>query len=168
MIVDSIASKIGEIAKAEGDPKAKMKQIADLLKKQDKIMSLLAEPKADGQESPSAEHVALDRRIAQLTSMLEQYQAKERQQALQATIEQELTAAGLDKQNPIHVSELFSKTLFATESVDARKALIADRVALVKPAAGGSHQFQTPKSGSTFQNTSEQLDAKSFARRLLS
>lgn len=42
MIVDSIALKIGEIAKAEGDPKSKVKQIADLLKKQDKIMALLS------------------------------------------------------------------------------------------------------------------------------
>ncbi len=171
MIVDSIAVKIGEIAKADGDPKAKMKSIAELLKKQDKIMALLADKPAEGDkpaDAPAAEST-LQREIAGLRSMLEQYQAKEKLVALEATIGAELKAAGLDATNGAHVSPTFKKQLLAIESAHERKPLIDDRAALVKAAGGGG--YQTPVTSGANPGSGpalESMDWKQFANELRS
>jgi hypothetical protein len=168
IIIDSIAAQIGEIAKAEGDPKTKMKQIADLLKKQDKIMTLLGSKPAGDEGKPAEEHTLLISKVTTLTQQLEQYQAKERLATLKATIEQELAAAGLAKDNPVHVSELFMKQLLTTEAVTDRAALIKDRASLVG-AAGKAPQFQPPQSQGTYKPTMEQSnDPNYWMQRLLS
>lgn len=169
MLVDSMAAKITEISKGSADAKTKIKQITDLLKKQDKIMAMLKDEPAGGaksEEGSSEEHAKLSQQIAGLTAQLEQYQAKEKLATLKATIEQELTAAGLIKDNPLHISELFMNQLMATEAVTDRAALIKDRVALVTP--NKRTQFQSPQSQQTYAPSLEQVDAKAFASRLFS
>lgn len=167
MIVDSIAAKIGEIAKGDGDPKEKIKQIADLLKKQDKIMALLGDKPAEGDVAappPGQEH-ELVKKINGLTQLIEQYQAKERSEQLQQTIESELKESGLDPKSPVHVSEVFAKQLLATESVNGRKSLIADRVALVKVGKGSP----SPKSGNGhLTQATEEISTEQFLSRLRS
>jgi hypothetical protein len=150
ILIDTMASKIMDISKGDGDAKTKAKAITELLKKQDKIMAMLKEPAAGGEEAPSEEHTKLSQQIAGLTQQLEQYQAKERRAALKAAIEQELATAGLAKDNPVHVSELFMKQLLTTEAVSDRAALIKDLVALVGESRGS--QYQPPRSQPTFES----------------
>lgn len=155
------------------DVKATMKKIAEIMKAQAKLMG---EPSADPAEpAPGAEQVQWQSQIALLTEQVKQYQAKEAQVQRLEQIGKELAAAGLDSKNPRHVSELFSKQLLATESVDERKALISDRAALLGavPSAApitGAASASVPSGGPTYTppvNTLEQLDAKQFASRLL-
>lgn len=149
MLIDTMASKIMEISKGEGDAKTKAKAITELLKKQDKIMAMLKDPAPAADAAPSEEHTKLSQQIAGLTQQLEQYQAKEKLATLKASIEQELATAGLDKANPLQVSELFMKQLLTTESVADRTALIKDRVSLVGVA---NPRYQAPKSQPTFES----------------
>ncbi len=150
MLIDTMASKIMEISKGEGDAKTKAKAITELLKKQDKIMAMLKEPAAAADAPASSEeHTKLSQQIAGLTQQLEQYQAKEKLATLKASIEQELATAGLDKANPLQVSELFMKQLLTTESVADRTAMIKDRVSLVGVA---NPRYQAPKSQPTFES----------------
>jgi hypothetical protein len=145
------------------DMKGILAKVKQILTAQDKLLGNGVMPDDAGQEQ-----IRLQQQVGQLTAQLEQYQAKEKQAALMQTIEQELTAAGLDKTNPTHVSELFSKQLLACESVDARKALIEDRKALVG-TAGRRVQATEQRDGkprSTPSYTTEEIDPKTFANRL--
>jgi len=177
MIVDSIAAKITEISKSSDDPKTKIKQIADLLKKQDKIMSMLNDKSADkaaDNSGESTEQKDLREQLTKLTATLEQYQAKEQQQQRQALIEQELAAAGLNASDEKQCSKVFLGQLEACESVADRKTLIDDRAAIVRGQSGtAGHglpgRSSLPKSQpSQPSHALEQVDAASFARRLMS
>ena len=151
------------------DMKATMKKIAEIMKAQEKLMGGGSTPPTETEgkdiEKDGEESLAFQVQIANLRQELESYRAKEKQAAVTESINTALAAAGLDPKNPTHVSELFSKQLIATESEDDRKALIADRAALVgaKPATESSQPTYTP---ATSQAT-ESIDAKSFASRLL-
>lgn len=125
-LLESIASKITAIVKGKDDSKTKMRAIADLLKKQDKLMALLD----DGEETPPADPVAQEQ-IRQLTAKLQTFEQKEAAAARLTAISEELAAAGLDRTNTLHVSEMFSTMLLKCESKDDRAALIKDRAALV-------------------------------------
>jgi hypothetical protein len=165
MLIDTMASKIMEISKGDGDAKTKAKAITELLKKQDKIMAMLKEPAAGGEEAPSEEHVKLSQQLTSLTRQLEQYQAKEKQATLKAAIEQELATAGLVKDNPLHVSELFMKQLLTTEGASDRAAMIKDRASLVGAAKGS--QYQAPRSQPTFEGVGQGGgQRKSLAERI--
>ena len=116
------------------DMKATMAKIKEIMKAQEKLMGGGSSAPEDPAESESEESVNQQQNNPEmdlLKQQLEQYQEKERQTKLVESIDSELAAAGLDPKNTQHVSELFSKTLQATESEDDRKALIADRAALV-------------------------------------
>lgn len=169
MLIDTMASKIMDISKGDGDAKTKAKAITELLKKQDKIMAMLKEPAAGSTDEPAAaeEHTKLINKINGLTAKLEQYEAKEKAATLKATVEQELAAAGLAKDNSVQVSELFMKQLLATESVSDRAALIKDRVTLVGASRGS--QYQAPRSQPTFESVGHGGgQRKSLAERITS
>lgn len=151
------------------DMKATMKKIAEIMKAQDKLMGGGAMPATDDAEEamPKAAEESYKAQLATLTQRLESYEAKEKHAQRLESIGKELAAAGLDSKNSTHVSELFSKQLLATESVDERAALIKDRASLVgaksrTESVGGAPVYQ-PQSGT---NVTESMDAKSFANRL--
>jgi len=155
MIVDAIAAQISTIAKGTEDPKAKMKAIADLLKKQDKVMALLA---AKPEAASDAETEGLKTQLQALSQQLEQFQAKEKAAQTQAAIQTALEANGLDPKNPAHVSELFRKQLQTLESEADRLALIKDRAALVLKAGAAAPVSQSG------HGVTEQIDAKRWIR----
>lgn len=144
------------------DMKATMKKIAEIMKAQEKLMGG-GTPTEDAPDA-SAEGEQLRKQVGLLTRQLEQYQSKERQAALVASIDKALITEGMDPKNPQHVSELFSKQLLAIESESDRVALIKDRAALLGARArGGSTPSYVPPTTSV----TEQIDAKTFASRLL-
>ena len=151
------------------DMKATMSKIKEIMKAQEKLMGGSASGSADsGEGEPSEEQYR--QQVALLTEQLNQFKAKEALAQRTEAIGKELIAAGLDPKNSRHVSELFSKQLMATESVEARTALIKDRAALLGVAA--KTEGQAPATTPVYQpqttSTMEQLDAKSFARSILS
>ena len=155
------------------DMKATIKKIQEIMRAQEKLMGGMSGGDASGQEHVEPQGDAtLHQQVALLQQQLEQYQAKERLAQLQESINVQLTAAGLDPANKTHVSELFAKQLLATESEQDRAALIQDRAALVGAKPGQSPITSggtgTPVYKPSQANTLEQLDAKDFARRLLS
>lgn len=177
MIVDSIAAKIGEIAKAEGDPKAKIKEIADLLKKQDKIMALLGTSKSDGGGDSGGDAPADPAATEQINSLkaeLAKYKKAEKAAELKQTIEGELIAAGLEPHNPLHVSEVFGKSIYTMENVEDRKALIADRAAMLGVRTRTPATPPTPRSQAAYgqhtegANINADLTTEDFCRRLKS
>lgn len=154
------------------DMKATMKKIGEIMKAQAKLMGVDAQPTSseegdDSKMKTGEEGTAFQLQIASLQQELEQYKAKERQAALVESIDKEIVAAGMDPKNTTHVSELFSKQLLATENEDDRKALIADRAALVgAKRVTESHSQPTYQPG-TQAPVTESLDVKAFASRLL-
>jgi hypothetical protein len=151
------------------DMKSTMAKIKEIMKAQEKLMgggsSAPETEEKDDMEKPAEEGVAFQVQIANLKQELEGYKAKEREASITESIDEALVAEGLDPKNPTHVSELFAKTLRATESADDRLALIKDRAAVVgsKPRQG------TPvyQPGTTTVAATEQIDPKTFASRLL-
>jgi hypothetical protein len=140
--------------------KATLKKIAELMKAQEKLMGM---PASDDKPDPSPAEESYKMQIGLLKQELEQFRAKEKQAQLVESINAELAAAGLDSKNPTHVSELFSKTLLATESVDSRKALILDRAGLLKvaPKVSQSTPSYTPP-----QQSTESVGAAYWGKRL--
>lgn len=146
------------------DMKATMKKISEIMKAQMKLMG-----GGDSAPSETEESVQLRQQVGLLQQQIEQFQAKEKQDALLASIDSALESAGLDKKNTDQVSELFVKQLIATESEDARKAMIEDRASLVgasKNSGGNGSPVYRPN-GST-GNATEQIDLTSFVSRLRS
>ena len=153
------------------DDKATIKKIGEILKAQAKLMGVSEKPEEPASdepaETPGEEGVAFQKQIADLKQALESYKAKEREAAMVESINTELATAGLDPKNTRHVSELFSKQLLATESVDERKALIADRASLVGAVARTeSHSTPVYVPGTT--DATESIDTRTIASRLLS
>ena len=149
------------------DMKATMKKIAEIMKAQDKLMGGGTMPAEAEEAMPKGAEESYKAQLATLTQRLESYEAKEKHVQRLESIGKELAAAGLDQKNAAHVSELFSKQLLATESVDDRAALIKDRASLVgaksrTEGVGGAPVYQ-PQSGTS---VTESMDAKSFANRL--
>lgn len=162
-IVDTIAQQIGDIAKAEGDSKAKMKQIAELLKKQEKIMALLGkQADAEGESEPAAE--GLRRQLELTTRRIEQYELAEQKRAQEQAVCQELAAVGLDRTNKLHVSPVFESQLLACKTPAERKSLIDDRLAVVK-AAGGSSARPVSTAVNAMESTSPP-NPVDFAKRI--
>lgn len=151
------------------DIKATLTKIRQIMQAQEKLLAGDLVAGGDGQPGAETEQVQLRQQVALLSQQVEQFQAKERQQALHAAIEQELAAAGLNRADKRHVSEPFAKLLLATESKDERAALIADRASLVTgkhvPVSATEHRGgERPKSGPV--QALEQIDAQEFSRRL--
>ena len=106
----------------------------------------------------------------QLKQELEGYKTKEKEQQLVESIDKALEAAGLDKKNPQHVSELFAKQLLATEGEQDRAALIKDRAALIgaSPRSSKSNDGKPVYQPGNTETTYEQMDTKAMVRKLLS
>jgi hypothetical protein len=86
---------------------------------------------------------------------------------LAAAVAEEIKAAGLDATNKTHVSEVFQKQLLATESADDRKALLADRAALVKESKAPTKGPQShPRGGAAEFSESRELSPAEFAASL--
>jgi hypothetical protein len=143
------------------DMKATMKKIAEIMKAQEKLMGGSSpsetELLGDTEESTNAQ-------IQLLRTQLAQYQQKDKLVQLTESIDNAIAKAGLDPKNPQHVSELFSKTLLATESEQDREALIRDRASLL---GATGQRVSTPTYKPQTTNATEQIDSKEFARRLL-
>lgn len=156
------------------DMKATLKKLREIMMAQERLLGGSGSGASAGGDPPTEEQVTMRSQIALLQQELEQFRSREKQNALLTAIESELAAAGLDKANPKHVSELFSKQLLATESQQDRAALIADRAQLVgaKPGIGNAateqaNGGQKPVSRSAYSHGTEQMDGKSFAKSLL-
>ena len=152
------------------DMKATIAKIKEIMKAQEKLMgggSTDPEAEGNGTGSSTEEGTAFQVQIAALKQQLEQYQVKEKEAALLESINNALTAAGLDPKNKNHVSELFSNQLLATESEDDRKAMIADRATLVGARPTVEGQPGQPVYQPSTASATESIDAKSFASRLL-
>jgi len=149
------------------DMKATINKIKEIMKAQEKLMGGGASS-SSGDDSETEEGLQLKQQNALLSQQLEQYRAKEKAAQRTEQINKELTAAGLDGKNPMHVSELFGKQLSATESEQDRLALIKDRAALLgaKPRTEGN--TGGPVYRPQTSNAMEQMDAKSFANSILS
>lgn len=136
----------------------------DYKAKYEAVVKELAELKAKMKGDDAAEEVEqLTAKVEQYQATIEQYEAKEKLAQTVESIDKALEAAGLDKKNPNHVSELFSKQLLATESEADRQSLIEDRAALLNPRQSQEPSYKAPT------NAVEQFDdSKSVASYLLS
>lgn len=154
------------------DMKATMKKIAEIMKAQEKLMGGGSPPaNEEGDEAYGKDKEKMEesykQTIASLTERLNSFEKKEKQRQLLESIDKELAANGLDKSNPRHVSELFSKQLLAVESESERSELIKDRAALLAGTVRkteSSAPIYKPETASW----TEQIDPKTFAARLLS
>jgi len=182
MMLKTMAGKIGELAEGEGDDDSKMKSLAEMVGKQDKLMSMLAAnkeacdssgkcvPPSEKREGEEHESViaGLRKELAGLKNLLENRNEADKKSTLKASVETALEAAGLDASNRDHVSDIFAGQLLATESVELRTQMIEERAKLV--GAGRSKLPTKPKSaGATFREStgdSEPKDAASFVKSL--
>ena len=106
-----------------------------------------------------------DDEMESLKSQLAEYQAKEKHAQVVESVNEQLKAAGLDHANEKQVSKLFHGQLVATESEDTRKAMIADRVGLLK-ATESQQPSYTPSTGT---DVTESVDSvESFVSALTS
>lgn len=110
--------------------------------------------------------------LEELKTKLAATEAQLAKHARQAAITAELTEAKLDPANKTHVSDVFMGQLLATESVDQRKALIADRAAIVattaKTEGTGKPAGQQPTSAGRGTDTTEQIDPDKLLKKLRS
>lgn len=183
MMLKAMSTKIAEIAEGEGDGDSKMKSMAEMIGKQDKLMSLLVPAKeqcdsngvcippsekkeGDDHESVNPEIASLKSEIAGLKTLLESRVATDEKAALKTVIEGELKTAGLDVSNPIHVSDIFAGQLLATESVDIRSAMITERAALVGAAKRKLPTKPTSAAATVLESTEAPTSAVDFVKSL--
>lgn len=165
-VADALVSQIVEIAKGEGDAKTKAKAIADLLKKQEKIVDMLsAEPKAeasaDGESTPEEKPTPESKQptVGELQEQVKKLQARDHVRKLLEEAKHPAT-------------ETVVEALAALPTDELRKSLIES---LAKPAEKPAPPAPKPRSSmfgggeslkeSTAQPTS---DPKAFAARLRS
>ena len=81
----------------------------------------------------------------------------------------QIREAGLNPENPCHVSQLFLEQLQNSEDEKQRADLIADRAALILESTqvDSNPQNHQPHYIPATTSTLEQIDTKEFARRLL-
>lgn len=180
MMLNTMASEMATIAESEGDGASKMGKLADMIRKQDKLMSMLmparenVDPKPEGDMKPDMAEstdptiVSLQNQIAKLTTIIESRNESDKKATLKSSVETALEAAGLDASNREHVSDLFAGQLLATESVEVRTQMIEERAKMV--GVGKRKLPTTPKStGATFQestNNDAPKDPASFVKSL--
>ena len=104
-----------------------------------------------------------------LKQELAQYQKLEKQRQLNESIQKQIREAGLNPENPCHVSQLFLEQLQNSEDEKQRADLIADRAALILESTqvDSNPQNHQPHYIPATTSTLEQIDTKEFARRLL-
>ena len=102
----------------------------------------------------SAEAKATADELANLRQFKADAEARDAKRALQESIDSDLKAAGLDRNNKAHVSEVFLEDLTTTADPARRKAKIDDRKALVKAVAvNGNSAFSTPATAPAHSST---------------
>jgi hypothetical protein len=127
----------------------------------------------------SASQQASAQASAQATAALEAVQAELAaakkllaRQTLEATICAELEAAGLDRSNKQHVSDVFAKQLLACESTESIRDFVNDRAALLKIVGQKNASLPSKPTTSTGAgaggNMVESIDPATFARRFAS
>lgn len=131
-ILDTIGDKIVEIAKSDADLSTKKAQITDLLKKQDKIKTMLSDEKAPSapaddkpaDDAPKTE--AMERKIAALE---EQLAARDKRDAVNKLIAEAKLPERL-------VTPILTKSLLEAKDDAERKAILEERTALAREIAG--------------------------------
>ena len=85
------------------------------------------------------------------------------------SIQAQLREAGLNPDNPCHVSALFIEQLQTIDDEKQRANLIADRAALILESitVDSSQPNSQPRYTPSTSAAVEQIDTKEFARRLL-
>ena len=169
-----------EMAEALGGDAMMLKGIASGEKKAtteavNKLKALYSKKMKEGAgkgKSDMAHAQEIESLRSDLNSALEQiekYETKEKQQQLVESINKELTAAGLDPSSKAQVSDAFSKVLVATESVEDRAALIADRASLLKGHVKRAVDSNRPQySGGTYVTEQAEMTTEDFVRKLRS
>ena len=145
-VSDALVSEIMKIASGEGDAKTKGKAILELLKKQEKIIDMLAgEPKEPANDKGGEESVRLKALVDSLTTQVNTFKAMEAKAVREKAVNEAIVAAGLDPANKEHVSDAFGKLLAGTESIDDVKALVEDRATILgKKAPAAPPAAKTP------------------------
>lgn len=105
----------------------------------------------------------------QLKRQLAQYQQVEQQRLLTESIHTQVREAGLNPDNPCHVSALFIEQLQTIDDEKQRANLIADRAALILESINvdSTQPNSQPRYTPSTSTAIEQIDTKEFARRLL-
>jgi hypothetical protein len=160
------------------DTKATLAKIREVMRAQEKLMGDVGldpsehdetdapHPRAaeTGQEQTQFDPSQLKIENEILLEQLAQYQAKEKLENQRAQVARSLQHAGLNPDDPRHVSDRFLKQLLETEQASDRNELIAERAELLGVQRPG---ISSPQYVPATASVSEQIDTREFARRLL-